>query len=394
MTPKEIAAFFAGYRRAFDNQDAAAIAAHYAEDCVIEDPLGGTTVGRPSVQNLHRMTFAAFPDFKIESEDLLNIGNRVVQTAAVRGTDTGGFFGLPPTGKQFRVPCIFLFTLKNRQIVHERRSFDFTGALLQLAGGMESAMGGAKLHRDMLERAQMEHDVKVAAEIQRTLAPQPRYCNDAFEVAATSIPCRAIGGDFFDYFDLDGGAFGLVLGDVSGKGPPAALLAAMVLGIFAVQAFSGDSPAEALANVNRALMRRPIGSRFATVFHAVISSTGRFTYCNAGHNPPALLSRSGMRRLESGGLILGAFNDATFTQETLQLFPGDVLVAFTDGATEALNSSGDFFDDHRLLACIQEARVLDPPAILEHLLKTIREFTRDAPQADDITALVLRYSGV
>ncbi|MGH9866005.1 MAG: PP2C family protein-serine/threonine phosphatase [Candidatus Acidiferrales bacterium] len=400
MTPEEIAAFFAGHRRAYDNRDAVALAAYYAEECVVESPIGGNIVGRDAVERVARLGFAAFPDFKIEHEDLLTIGDRVVETATVSGTDTHGFMGLPPTGKHFRAPSVFLFTLKGRQIIHERRSYDFSGFLLQLAGEMRPAFESARLYRDTLERAQLENDVKIAAEIQRALAPHPRHRGKNFEVAAASTPCRAIGGDFFDYFDLTSGGFGLALGDVSGKGPPAALLAAMLQGIFAVHAYAGEPPAVVLRNVNHALMRREIEGQFATVFYGVLSPNGQFTYCNAGHNPPILIGSNATRRLESGGLILGAFKDAEFAEATVQLSPGDTLIAFSDGMTEAEHGDGSFgdsvgdsFGDDRLLSCIQSAPSLDPPALLQRLFEAIRQFTGGAPQSDDMTAMVLRFFG-
>ena len=393
MTAEEIDRLFAGLARAYDGRDAAAVAAHYSDDGVVQSPIGGTIVGRRAIQQVAELTFAAFPDFAIEPKELLVIGDRVVQTATVAGTDTGGFMGLPPTGKPFRVPSVFLFTLRAGKIAHERRSYDFSGVLLQLAGAVGPAVEAARLYRDTLDRAQLQRDVRIAAEIQRALLPDARYRGETFEVASASVPCRAIGGDFFDYFPLAGGAFGLTLGDVAGKGPPAALLTAVLQGIFAVHAHIGDSPAGTLKNVNQALARRAVESRFATVFYGVLSPDGRLRYSTAGHNPPVVAGSGGLRRLERGGLILGVFTDAAFEEGAVQLSPGDVLVAFSDGVTEAMNGGGEPFGDDRLLSCIEAARALEPAALLTHLFDTIAEFTGGAAQTDDMTALVLRYSG-
>ena len=124
----------------------------------------------------------------------------------------------------------------------------------------------------------------------------------------------------------------------------------MIQGIFAAQVGQAGRAAHLMTSVNESLIRRALQSRFATVFYGTLSSTGLLTYANAGHNPPVLLTRNGVRRLETGGLILGLFAQATYEQEAVQLEPGDVLVVFSDGVTEALNAEGGEFGEQRLLA--------------------------------------------
>jgi sigma-B regulation protein RsbU (phosphoserine phosphatase) len=222
--------------------------------------------------------------------------------------------------------------------------------------------------------------------------PERGHQGIGFELAALSAPCREIGGDFFDYFNVPGGAFGFVLGDVAGKGPPAALLAALLQGMFAANA-GRTTPANTLSEANHALLRRRLQAHFATAVYAVLSSDGRLTYCNAGHNPPFLIGRGGVRRLDAGGLIIGAVKQATFDEETIQLEPNDVLVAFSDGLTEALNASGEEFGEERLLSCIEGNCGLTPAALVQCLLETVQQFTVGAAQNDDLTVLVLHYSG-
>src|SRR4030095_16256456 len=130
-------------------------------------------------------------------------------------------------------------------------------------------------------------------------------------------------------------------GDVAGKGPPAALLAALLQGMFAANAHRISMPAEILREANDALLRRTIESRFATAVYAMLSLDGQLTYCTAGHNPPFLIGTNGVGRLESGGPIVGALEQATLGEETIQLEPNDVIVAFSDGITEALNAEGE-----------------------------------------------------
>ena len=267
-----------------------------------------------------------------------------------------------------------------------------TGSTLEaFATEAAAAIESARLYREAAERAHLEHDLQLAAEIQRALLPEACQSGGHFEVASASIPCRAIGGDFYDYFNLAGGDFGFVLGDVSGKGPPATLLTAMIQGIFAVQVGAAASAAALMTSVNEGLIRRSVRARFATCVYAVLTADGRLTYCNAGHNPPMLVGQSGTRQLETGGLILGLFPQAAYDQETLTLDPGDMLVMFTDGVTEARNATGEEFGEERLRACLDRDRRCSPAELLERLLSAVRSFVAGAAQHDDITALVLRY---
>jgi phosphoserine phosphatase RsbU/P len=265
-------------------------------------------------------------------------------------------------------------------------------ALETLATEAAVAIENARLYRDNLEKARIEQEMKIAAEIQRSLLPDARHSGSFFEAVAASLPCRAIGGDFFDYIDLAGGEFAFALGDVAGKGAPAALLTAVLQGIFAAQVSNGGHPAETLSRVNQALIRRAIESRFATVMYGVLTADGKLTYCNAGHNPPLVVGRnSGVRHLEKGGLILGLFEHASFEQETVQVEPGDLVVVFSDGVTEALSASGEEYGEDRLLACIRKNMHLEVQIILEAVLADVRAFCVGANQSDDVTAMVLRY---
>jgi phosphoserine phosphatase RsbU/P len=270
-------------------------------------------------------------------------------------------------------------------------------ALETLATEAAVAIENARLYRETMEKARMEQEMKIAAEIQQALLPKMARTGSFFAAAAASIPCRSIGGDFYDYVDLPGGALGFALGDVAGKGPPAALLSAMMQGIFAAQAATSDSPSQTISRVNMALYRRGIESRFVTLMYGVIAPDGRLTYCNAGHNPPLILSRSGsaptLRRLECGGPIVGLFETATFDEETVNLTSGDWLIVFSDGVSEAMSASGDEYGETRIVSCIERHKSMEPRQLLEALFADVRDFTRGAPQSDDITAMVLRYGG-
>jgi serine phosphatase RsbU (regulator of sigma subunit)/pSer/pThr/pTyr-binding forkhead associated (FHA) protein len=266
-------------------------------------------------------------------------------------------------------------------------------ALETLATEAAVAIENARLYRETLDKARMEQELRIAADIQRALLPEAKRMGGYFEAVGASLPCRSIGGDFFDYVDLPGGEFGFAVGDVAGKGAPAALLTAVLQGVFASQASSGSGPAITLARVNQALLRRSVESRFATAFYAVLASDGRLTYCNAGHNPPLLLRKDRVEHLEKGGLILGLFDHATFEEDTVTVSPGDILVTFSDGVTEALSASGEEYGEERLLECTMQYRDKSVPDLLEGILASVRQFTAGAVQSDDVTALVLRYVG-
>jgi sigma-B regulation protein RsbU (phosphoserine phosphatase) len=266
-------------------------------------------------------------------------------------------------------------------------------ALETLATEAAVAIENARLYRETMEKARMEQEMRIAAEIQQALLPKAGRVGAFFRAAASSLPCRSIGGDFYDYVDLPDGLFGFALGDVAGKGPPAALLSAMMQGIFAAQAAASDPPSRTIARVNLALYRRGIESRFVTLMYGALAADGRLTYCNAGHNPPLVIGQSGVRRLETGGPIVGLFEGATFEEETVQLARGDWLIVFSDGVSEALSVDGEEFGEARIVETAQRHLAIQPPEMLQAIFADVRVFTKGAAQNDDITALVLRYGG-
>jgi len=279
---------------------------------------------------------------------------------------------------------------------HERGSIitpAAASAVEALATEAAMAIENARLYRSAIEKARLDEELKIAAKIQQMLVPQARRTGSHFDAIGTTVPCRAIGGDFFDYVDLPSDGFGFTVADVAGKGAPAALLTAVLQGGFSAQASFGVSPAETLARLNLLLFRRSIDSRFATMLYAVLEPGGRLTYCNAGHNPPFVVHDGDVRRLEKGGLILGLFEHATYEEETVPLAPGDLIVAFSDGVSEALDLEGVEFGEDRILAVLEANRRADPPQILDRLIAAVREFSTGAPQSDDLTALVVRYLG-
>jgi phosphoserine phosphatase RsbU/P len=273
------------------------------------------------------------------------------------------------------------------------RSASAHAALDTLSAEAALAIENARLYREALDKAKFEQELKVAAAIQQSLLPVANREGAFFSTAAASLACRAVGGDFYDYVDLPSGQFGFIVGDVAGKGSPAALLAAAVLGMFSAEATYQRSAAALVTRLNLGLFRRAIEARFLTGFYGMLASDGALTYCNAGHNAPLLVTASGIRRLETGGVVLGMFERASFEEETITMAPGDIIVAFSDGVTEAMNQAGDEFTDDRLIACVEAHRGESPQQVLEALLADVHTFCEGATQNDDVTAVLVRYNG-
>ena len=255
------------------------------------------------------------------------------------------------------------------------------------------AIESARLYAESAEKARLDRDLRIAAEIQQALLPPGTYAGTCSDLAAASIPSRTVGGDFFDYLELAEQGLGFALGDVAGKGPPAALLAAAVQSNFVAQAAVSRDPADTMARLNHALLRRAIDARFATMFYGVARDDGRLSYCNAGQEPPLLLRANEIRWLESGGPVLGLLPAATYEFDIVPLDPGDLVVVCSDGVTEARNRAGEEFGRDRVVETTRECRSEPPEAVLERLLAAVRTFSEGEPQGDDITALVLRFRG-
>ncbi len=269
-----------------------------------------------------------------------------------------------------------------------------SSAVETLATEAAIAIENARLYRSAIEKARLEEEMKIAAQIQQMLVPQGRRTGVYYDAIGSTLPCRSIGGDFYDYIDLPSGAFGFTVADVAGKGAPAALLTAIIQGGFTAYVSFGIGPKETLARLNQALLHRAIESRYATMLYAVVAPDGTLTYCNGGHNAAFLICGNEVTRLDKGGMPVGLFEMASYEEGVVQLEPGALLVLFSDGVSEALSATGEEFGDDRILECLRAKCDDDPPCILEHLLQAVRHFTTGALQSDDVTALVVRYTGL
>jgi phosphoserine phosphatase RsbU/P len=291
---------------------------------------------------------------------------------------------------QRRIGVLYLDSRQKGEMLSETT----VGGLQTLAAEAAVAIENARLYREEIEKLRLEQELNIAAQMQQALLPQADYTAPGVEAVAVSVPCRAIGGDFFDYVELPSPlGFGFALGDVAGKGPPAALMTAVIQGVFSTRAPEGETPARTLVSLNEAVVRRAVRARFVTMVYGVVTAEGRLTYCNAGHNPPLVITGNGVRRLECGGPVLGLLPGVEYEEETVQLDPGDIIVVFSDGVSESMDTTGEQYEDTRIAECVQRCRDLKPAEILERLLADVRKFSDGTPQHDDLTAMIIRYSG-
>jgi steroid delta-isomerase-like uncharacterized protein len=371
MTRDETKSLLRRHQDALNRHDVDTVVSLYADDAVIDSPMFDMVRGRDAIRRSFVHLFELFPDYTVSLQDALFIaeGNRAAEFTRVTATQHLALFGLPPTGQRVEYHAARLFTFVRDRIASEHRIYDFRGVL------------------ERLEKARVDRELTVASAVQRTLC-RTHHASAFAEVAGSSLPCRSIGGDFLEYIDLPSGDLGIAVGDVSGKGPAAALVAAMLQGMFSIVATESAHPQMALSRVNRALCRRGIEPRFATLAYAVLSPDGRLTYSNAGHNPPLLLTAAGIERLTVGGPMLGVFDDAEFPQATLTIGAGDSLVMFSDGVTDAIAPDGGDFGMDRLMTCARAAHASAPADILTRLLDTVRDFCGPVPPVDDVTIAV------
>jgi predicted ester cyclase len=360
-------------QEAANTHDVPRLMEFYADDAVAISPVLGEVKGRAAIARSFETLFATVPDCAFEMSDVIADNDRIAILGTVTGTDRVGWFGLPPTGGPVRYRLTILCTLAGGRIVRDERLYDAAGVV------------------ERLEKNRMDQELRTAADVQSALLPRSVSAGPYWEAAGDSIPCRAIGGDFFQFVELPSGQFGVALGDVAGKGTPAALLAAMLQGMFAADAQTVRGPAATLDRMNRELVARSQGAQFATLVYGILSSDGRFVYSKAGHNAPALLTPRGASRLTIGGPPLGIFAAASFEEATLRLEAQDTLLLFSDGVTEACNAREEEFGEERLVASAAGHLASPPVEMIHSILGAVREFCGPRPQADDITIAVTRF---
>jgi serine phosphatase RsbU (regulator of sigma subunit) len=279
------------------------------------------------------------------------------------------------------------------------------------------------LAEEAVSRAKLEREFEIAREVQERLFPQSLPNIAGVKIAAHCRPAQAVGGDYYDLIDVRDGSpaeaghaqdenissvsvstaqdcdrLGVAIGDISGKGMSAALLMASLHASVRGQVLSGAGDlGTKMANVNRLLYDASDSNRYATFFYAELDCTSRsLHYVNGGHNPPAVLRKEDgawrVFRLGDGGPVIGLLAGAVYKEQILRLLPGDILLAFTDGISEAMNASEDEWGEDRMIAEAQAHADLSAADLLQQLFRAADAFAAGAPQHDDMTLVVLQIS--
>jgi len=247
-------------------------------------------------------------------------------------------------------------------------------------------------------KERIESELKIAHEIQMSMVPKifpPFPDRSEFDIFATLVPAKEVGGDLYDFFFLDDDHLCFAVADVSGKGVPASLFMAVTKTLFKSTAGNGGTPGEILARLNAEICRDNESCMFVTFFCAILNiRTGQVDYSNGGHNLPYHLHRGGVSPLENtGGRALGLVEQSPYVSGRMVLNPGEALLLYTDGVTEAMDPSDTLYSDQRLERFLASNRRSSPRQIIGDLVSDVRHFASEAPQSDDITVLALLYFG-
>jgi sigma-B regulation protein RsbU (phosphoserine phosphatase) len=278
---------------------------------------------------------------------------------------------------------------RSRIAIHPRSSRELA---------LENSRLTAQIAAEVADRVERARELELAREVQERLLPQAYPPIAGLDYAGACRPALGVGGDYYDFIRLSGTGLGIAIGDVSGKGMPAALLMATLRAYLHGQTLSGmTNLADVMASLNRLVYESSAANRYATFFYAQYeATTRRLEYVNAGHNPPVIVrARSGsdrpeIIRLETGGPVIGLMPDCSYGQGSVTLEEGDALVLFTDGITEAMNRAGDEWGEDRLMQVISANRALPARDLIDRITRASNEFVAGAAQYDDMTLITAR----
>ncbi|MYA49937.1 MAG: SpoIIE family protein phosphatase [Chloroflexi bacterium] len=290
--------------------------------------------------------------------------------------------------------------MKNIRTAMNRGAFDFVTKPLDfddLQVTIERTLENMKAWKEALSSrdklVSLQRELDVASQMQQSILPTQFPQGDDFEVFGSMEPARNVGGDFFDVVQLDDGEIGLAIADVSGKGVPAALFMMSSRTLLKGSAIGLTDPGKVLREVNNLLAEDNESAMFVTVLYAVYNpATGHLSYANGGHNLPVIFHGDGSSTVlpYTDGLALAVLSGVEFVEGELTLAPGDTLVLYTDGVTEAMDAVNEEFGMERLRAVFAGGGPQDAEGANEAVFAAVREFVSGAPQSDDITCLTLR----
>ncbi len=279
------------------------------------------------------------------------------------------------------------------------RSGNFSEAdrdlLNAVAGQAGIAIENARLYGVAVEKGRIERELQMGQEMQRALMPAQMPAMPGYDLAATWQAARELAGDFYDAFRLGDDRLGVVIADVSDKGAAAALFMAVSRSFIRSYAHAGLSPTDTLRATNDLIVDDAHNGMFVTVYHSVFFHNGRCHNINAGHNPPLLYRRAAHRVefLPIGGRAIGWFENNPVRETVLDLAPGDILVYYTDGLTEAQNAQGDYYGEARLAGLVLSVAHESAAQVRDHIVHDVEVFCAGTPLFDDLTLVVARYTG-
>ena len=274
--------------------------------------------------------------------------------------------------------------------VYTQKDLEFLSSLGNLA---MISRDNVRLFNDAIEKQKMEDELIIAREIQKGLLPAVLPTIPSFDIAAVNISSKQVGGDYYDVIKLSSKHFVIAIGDVSGKGTPASLLMASLQATIRALVPLGLSLSELTKRVNDLIYENTSNGRFITFFWGILDTEAMiFKYVNAGHNPPILVHADGsLELLEKGGMILGIMNSGiSYAEGEVTLKKDDLLVLFTDGVNESMNSDNIEFGDERLCSLVTQHRTDDAKTVLNNLVDSVKLHSVNTAQSDDITIVVLK----
>jgi len=345
---------------------------------------GQEAPGREGYIQSNAAVHAAFSDVSyVIEEQMAAEGDRVVSRLTIRGSlDRGEFMGFAPTGKEHETGAIVIHRIVGGKIAEEW--WEGSG-LLELTQ--------ARLEKEIRERERVEQELQVARRIQHALLPKEVPTLEGWEISPLYQPAREVGGDFYDFLELPNGHLGIVVGDATGKGVPAALVMASARSTLRAVAQGSNSPGEVLSRANDPLVIDIPPNMFVTCFYATLDpESGHLVYANAGHDLPYLRRRGGdADELRARGMPLGLMPGMSYEEREVELDAGESVLFYSDGLVEAHDSKGEMFGFPRLRALVAEHG--EEGSLEEALLEQLYSFVGEGwEQEDDITLLTLRCS--
>ncbi|HAF25406.1 MAG TPA: hypothetical protein DCK93_21280 [Blastocatellia bacterium] len=285
---------------------------------------------------------------------------------------------------------IGVFDLESDEL--DAYSEDDLEVLMLLASQVAIIIEKVMLHEQLIEKKRLEGQLEVARQVQLQLLPAKDPQLDGYDISAYNFPTEEVSGDYYDWVKIYDDQIGLVIADVSGKGVPAALLMAFLRASLRAATHIGYSPHISMAKVNYLLWESIERNQFVTAFYGILDVTNKtLTYTNAGHNPPLLLDKDGNSKfIERGSLPLGMFKDTRYHEYYLTTEPGEVLVLYTDGATEAQSPQGEEFGRDRLAEAVKANRQLGARDLIAAVQQEVVEWTGGVGAGDDVTFFVIK----